>query len=50
VPGYEHADRDADRVDGDVQRRSMAPGDEVLVELVRHRVGDADDERGGLAP
>jgi hypothetical protein len=28
----------------------VAPGHEVLVKLVRHRIGDADDEGGGLAP
>ena len=37
----QHADRHADRVDRDVERRADAPGDEDLMHLVRDRVGDS---------
>jgi hypothetical protein len=48
--GREDSDRDADRVDRHIQRRGMAAADEVLVDLVGDRVGDAEDEREGRAP
>src|SRR5207249_4396725 len=37
------------RIDRDVDRRRVAPADEVLMDLVADRVGDAEQEGGHLA-
>jgi hypothetical protein len=46
-PGCVDADRDSHRIDRDVHRRAVAVGDEVLVDLVRDAVGDAEQEGRG---
>ena len=38
-------DRDADGIQGHVERRAVAALDEALVNLVGHRVRDTRDER-----
>jgi hypothetical protein len=44
--GREHPEHDADRVDRHIQRRAVAAADEVLMDLVRGGIGDAEHERG----
>jgi hypothetical protein len=47
-PHHVDPEGDAGGVDQHVQRRPLATGDEVLVELVAHRVREAERKRSGL--